>query len=831
MTARKSVEAKDVKGWMARPLVHVSVTTACSLRCEYCPVLDHLIDAPTDALMDDPELLRVIDVSAPMTLLTSGGEPFLHPAFPDFVKRAGNKGHKFIIDSNGTFSRRKITELLSGLDPEWIHYVDLSHHIQQGVPLDRMIETAMAIMDFGIPCYIKQIAIPEHIFDIQKSGDVLKSLKIGHCVSPFLSNYWRGRRLPEDYSVSEIIDIANLTVYGSCIVQIFGGFYSRGVPCKGGREGISWNPINDGTHWPCCHGQSVPVDLEESFVHGQRGLTPCAMEICAGSGYYSFGYNDFGQTPEYGALAGLLNGDMEPVGVDGAMDYIDTIIAGGHRIVREHAYRRFKTEVAERRSAFGSPSATRRKLAEGRALSPEPQAHAELVVPIVTRLGLRADAEIVSASGPASGESFAPASRIVCDNRSYAHARRLGRIHLADTLLQRARAGRIQLWLTGSVAAGDIVVRTADSAATGLANDTTRHYRQGDGVFTFAADVTVPPETLGDFGIDLFMPAGVLVDVTILSCYATEWKDHKAGASEAGSQAAFAAPERDDGPSYDVYRDHRDVVSRIGGDVPGLLDLPVSEQVIRLRQWVGATLINATTPDTLVAQIDDLDRRPTMDLLRAFDRGDGGIWCSGAAFLLHRVYRAFGLESWVLSYGIRREAYPTHAVALVRTPKGIFVQDAYFNLHYEDDDGAMIDVFAHLDRIGQGKAASIAVDAAVRRTVLYPRGIDPAGVWPAEDGACEADFQVDPAHPNWLVGRSAPDLSRYLRLHPKIKPTFMFFRRKGLLPNLQSLLCFPFALHDGKSYTEDVGRSPLLADLCARASDVRRTLQNGDTRR
>jgi cyclic pyranopterin phosphate synthase len=82
----------DKHGRRARDL-RVSLTDRCNLRCTYCMPAEGLNWQPTDELLSDDELVRVITVAVQRLgieeIRFTGGEPLLRKGLPDIIARVG----------------------------------------------------------------------------------------------------------------------------------------------------------------------------------------------------------------------------------------------------------------------------------------------------------------------------------------------------------------------------------------------------------------------------------------------------------------------------------------------------------------------------------------------------------------------------------------------------------------------------------------------------------------------------------------------------------------------------------------------------------------------
>jgi hypothetical protein len=125
--------------------------------------------------------------------------------------------------------------------------------------------------------------------------------------------------------------------------------------------------------------------------------------------------------------------------------------------------------------------------------------------------------------------------------------------------------------------------------------------------------------------------------------------------------------------------------------VPALRNQRVTdfEATNLLRRW-GATWIDLAASEATLLPPDsaynNIDR-----LHRAFRKDAGGVFCAGTAWTMAELYRAFGFEAWMYSYGTL-DPPVTHAVTLVRIGRTIVVQDAYLNYALTDTKRRPLDV-------------------------------------------------------------------------------------------------------------------------------------------
>ncbi|MCE5195158.1 MAG: radical SAM protein [Nitrospiraceae bacterium] len=77
--------------------LYVDITKRCNMECSYCFNPER---SPEDMPLKDFELL-CSSLPFPVMIKLSGGEPTLHPEFPEFIKTAFKYGHRIYVISNG----------------------------------------------------------------------------------------------------------------------------------------------------------------------------------------------------------------------------------------------------------------------------------------------------------------------------------------------------------------------------------------------------------------------------------------------------------------------------------------------------------------------------------------------------------------------------------------------------------------------------------------------------------------------------------------------------------------------------------------------------------
>jgi len=98
------MQLADRHGRVATDL-RVSLTDRCNLRCQYCMPAEGLDWTPTEQVLTDAEVIRLIQVAVTRLGVTSvrftGGEPLLRKGLPDIVTAANRLGARTALTTNG----------------------------------------------------------------------------------------------------------------------------------------------------------------------------------------------------------------------------------------------------------------------------------------------------------------------------------------------------------------------------------------------------------------------------------------------------------------------------------------------------------------------------------------------------------------------------------------------------------------------------------------------------------------------------------------------------------------------------------------------------------
>jgi organic radical activating enzyme len=329
----------NMQDLLTRPLIITYVTMACNLRCNYCTVKNLLLKRPTDKLLEDKTLREIIERVPNIHLYLIGGEPLLYPELPKFVAYVARFGHRVSFDTNLTIGTQVLKRILDQLDPSWVGYFDISHHLEQRVPLKSMAEQVAMLRERGFAHFVKYIAVPSHFSEIERAMSFFEDQSSGVVLTILYSANWNGNSYPRDYTHDQINWLLRNMTLGCHTQQVFGGIKSAGIPCRAGQDAIMWenSDPNDFLIIPCCHGRAFPVDLNDTFfVNGKRGTKPCHVGECMAYPHFAYGIN--GVASEIGRYETVLTGGAPRLGIDRSVSYLEDLHNREYEFVYEQNY-------------------------------------------------------------------------------------------------------------------------------------------------------------------------------------------------------------------------------------------------------------------------------------------------------------------------------------------------------------------------------------------------------------------------------------------------------------------------------------------------------------
>lgn len=251
---------------------------------------------------------------------------------------------------------------------------------------------------------------------------------------------------------------------------------------------------------------------------------------------------------------------------------------------------------------------------------------------------------------------------------------------------------------------------------------------------------------------------------------------------------------------------------KVYAEYPQLSDQRLDDwqRVTLLRQWAWSHIRLGGPSNPLHADPSnhfyDCD---VPQLFEMFDEDRGGVYCSGAALALQRLYELFGYQTWCVSTGESNIA--SHASTLVKIRFGneelLPVQDAYFNLAYTDSKtGAPLDYFDLLARLTRREHASIRTSESDYRQIrTWPALLVSAKdrqnrtveqIARATFGVLESDYQVKELPDGSLKIISPRTGSKFIRnqFEPDGRPRgfLAWLVERGHLPEIIYLYLYPY---------------------------------------
>ncbi len=334
----------SMRGLATMPWIQLFASPACNLKCDYCSQQSVRRHKVTHDFLQDPELLEFICRIPPTHIYLSGGEPLIHPGTKEFISLAGRRGHKISIDTNLMISGKKIEELISSWDPDWIGIVNVSHHLICGITLEDIESRIRPLKEADIKHFVKYIGVPEHFPLIERYMNVLKDRGTGAAVTVMQGN-WKGRTIPEEYSLDETITLLDLVTLNTHGLQLFDGIHSRGMSCRGGQDFIAYNMHDDRKIISCCHGSSYPLNMNDIYFEtGTRNCLECRIDQCMADMVFICGIN--GITDEIERFDKLCNGNFKFQGVESVIHFAEEIIDKGYRLVNNSKFLAVRKHVS-----------------------------------------------------------------------------------------------------------------------------------------------------------------------------------------------------------------------------------------------------------------------------------------------------------------------------------------------------------------------------------------------------------------------------------------------------------------------------------------------------
>lgn len=340
----------DIRKIALMPWIHLFASPFCNLKCPYCSQRQVWSSKFKNDFLQDAELLNLFARIPPTHIYLSGGEPLIHPGVKNFVTHVGRHGHVVSIDTNIHQPIKRLEKLLSAWNPAYLGFVNISHHFLCGIPLDKIIERGRLLQQADIPFFVKYVGVPEAFSEIEENMKRLRDIGIGAAVT-ILQGQWKGRQLPEQYTLEEAIKLLNLVTFYTHGMQIFNGIRSKGLLCRGAQDFIAYNMHDDRKVLPCCHGSHFPVEMENTFFRtGKREQVPCRIKSCLGDLMFICGIN--GIMDEIDRLSAICHGNFQFLGLESVLEFIHDLQNSGVRLVDQNKLQEIETHTSRKKEGL-----------------------------------------------------------------------------------------------------------------------------------------------------------------------------------------------------------------------------------------------------------------------------------------------------------------------------------------------------------------------------------------------------------------------------------------------------------------------------------------------
>ncbi len=258
---------------------------------------------------------------------------------------------------------------------------------------------------------------------------------------------------------------------------------------------------------------------------------------------------------------------------------------------------------------------------------------------------------------------------------------------------------------------------------------------------------------------------------------------------------------------------------------PGITD---ARAIVLLREWAFQRIVVVVTVEkegTPLLVAPDAWQLQASEYFELFDGKHAGVYCGDTAWILMRIYQAFGFDSYIYNFGI---VPATHVVTVVRLAGQLVVQDAFFNYDLRDEAGEPLElssVLARLRRHQHGRVYRAEEEPFPDRTALMvdethaslPTEPDGAFVTAKQLSGCE---RMPAGH--WCCRISD---HRWTRLrYDSVFGTGSLARLEadGWLPHLEYLMMYPLGVSsaiDGWTSSDRIAEptptAALLRSICS----------------
>ena len=337
MNEQFSDGGRYMREYFDRPWIHLFGSTFCNMDCPYCSQNDNLTHSPRKGVFEEETLLNRLSTVPPTHLYLSGGEPLIQQGIRGFVERAISQGHVVSFDTNLHQPLGRIEELVKEWPASGVGFFNVSHHFLSGVSLEELRVRVSALQERGFKVFVKYVGVPEEFDRIAEMIAALESHGIGATVT-ILQGVWKGRRLPDEYTMEETVKLLNMVRTKTHGLQVFGGIIPKQTMCRGGADFVAYNMVDDRRLISCCHGNCRTLSWDDTcFGAGGREKRSCSLDVCLGDIMILGGMN--GLIDEVDPFERLCNGGAEPPGAEAVLAFVGELIQSGVAVVNEEKYR------------------------------------------------------------------------------------------------------------------------------------------------------------------------------------------------------------------------------------------------------------------------------------------------------------------------------------------------------------------------------------------------------------------------------------------------------------------------------------------------------------
>lgn len=251
------------------------------------------------------------------------------------------------------------------------------------------------------------------------------------------------------------------------------------------------------------------------------------------------------------------------------------------------------------------------------------------------------------------------------------------------------------------------------------------------------------------------------------------------------------------GPVIDALPQDEAYVKGVIDQIPGYATMTPLNKVRALRVYVfQKTPLAAVNDFNIHTKVVNL---PLKDAYTAFDANEGGVWCSGTAIMLVRVYKAAGFNAWIYDFG--QKDVLTHATTLVEVDGKVYLQDAYLNFEYMDSKGAPIEFLDVVKRVRDGRPPLVRSQVQTKKAFFTNQSN--AEEWVG----IHKDKMTCTPEARGLECEAPITLSRFLEVFFLMDKTYDFLEARGWPRQVDYLLLYPMGVVSLYSDTVEKGQS------------------------